>query len=80
MEIADLTPTNRTPDEALYHIDKCGTLLRAAGEAADEASHPEGYWFRNPGYERERLMHVRALIDLVDDELDRLRRLMGAGA
>jgi len=78
LEVAEITRLVPLADQALIQLDRVRTLLRSIDDTVDEAADTEGFWFRQPGYERQRLKHVSALLGLVDDEVGRLSRLLQA--
>lgn len=79
LEIAHLDAIEPLPDHGIRQLDRIRTLLRAADEVAEEASGPDGYWYRETGWERRRFNQLSSLLNLVGDEVERLDKLLHAG-
>lgn len=77
LEVAELTASVPLGDEVAAHLLKIDTLLRTMFEVCQEATDDHGFFARTGDYLRDRMMRVMSLIDLADDEVARMNRLVG---
>lgn len=77
--VAEINGSMPLIDQSALHLARIKTLLLSITESVLEAADPQGFWFREKGWERRRFDHLADMIDLVGDEVGRLDRLMTAG-
>lgn len=78
MEVADISAVHLPMDEVGEHLDKCALLLTMVSEVAQEAAADSGFWYREVGYEQRRLRQIDGMVGLLQDEIGRMQRLVGA--